>query len=66
MAEEITALASEREAMSQLVAGGHHIPVSVHETTRASRVEHGIQLLSRWAGIGSFAGAMAGIAYLVF
>ncbi|WP_340266654.1 hypothetical protein [Sphingobium mellinum] len=65
-AEEIMALASERKAISQLAAGGHHIPVSAHETTRASRVEDGIQFLSRWAGIGSFAGVLAGIADLAF
>lgn len=34
--------------------------------TIADRAERGVQLVSRWAGILAFAGALAAIAWLIF
>lgn len=41
------------------------LSVRTNNLSAADRAERGIQLLSRWAGILAFAGALAGIVWLI-
>ena len=42
------------------------IPMRNDSFDMVDRAEQGIQFISRWAGILAFAGALAGIVYLIF
>ncbi|EQB30041.1 hypothetical protein [Sphingobium ummariense] len=65
MADEIATIAAAQPK------AGHartitHPSQQVADQNIVDRAENAIQLLSRWAGILAFVGAVAGIAWLIF
>ncbi|WP_313807569.1 hypothetical protein [Sphingobium sp.] len=64
MAEDFAAVAV---APSLIETADMHrdVPMRVGSVTMADRAERGVQLVSRWAGIVAFVGAIAAIGWLI-
>ena len=65
MAEEFAAVATA-PSLIETAEVRRELPARVDGFTFADRAESGIQLVSRWAGILAFVGAVAAIAWLIF
>jgi hypothetical protein len=65
VAEEFAAVATA-PSLIETAEVRREIPMHVGSTTFADRAESGVQLLSRWAGILTFVGALSAIAWLIF
>ncbi|WP_363754715.1 MULTISPECIES: hypothetical protein [unclassified Sphingobium] len=65
VAEEFAAVAAA-PSLIETAEVRREIPVHAGSTTFVDRAESGVQLLSRWAGILTFVGALSAIAWLIF
>ncbi|HKT78292.1 MAG TPA: hypothetical protein VJQ78_16285 [Sphingobium sp.] len=65
MADELAAVAVAQHAIPQAAERRRSFEPAAPVMSMADRAERGIQLLSRWAGILTFLGALGAIAYLV-
>jgi hypothetical protein len=65
VAEEFAAVAAA-SSLIETAEVRREIPAHAGSTTFADRAESGVQLLSRWAGILTFVGALSAIAWLIF
>jgi len=65
VAEEFAAVAAA-PSLIETAEVRREIPVHAGRTTFVDRAESGVQLLSRWAGILTFVGALSAIAWLIF
>jgi len=65
VAEEFAAVAAA-PSLIEAAEVRREIPVHAGSTTFVDRAESGVQLLSRWAGILTFVGALSAIAWLIF
>ncbi|WP_242122696.1 hypothetical protein [Sphingobium sp. Sx8-8] len=66
MAEDFAGVAVVQASLVDTAEIRRDVSVHANPMTFADRAESGVQLLSRWAGILAFVGAVAAIAYLIF
>jgi hypothetical protein len=64
VADDYAAVAVAQHSITSAADRGCAMPAPAR--TVADRAERGVELLSRWAGILAFVGAVAAIAYLIF
>jgi hypothetical protein len=65
VAEEFAAVATA-PSLIETAELRRELPARIDGMTFADHAESGVQLLSRWAGIVAFVGAVAAIAWLIF
>ncbi|WP_176590057.1 hypothetical protein [Sphingobium sp. EM0848] len=65
MAEDFAGVAVAQPSLNEKMEARRNVPARADAVTFADRAEKGVQLLSRWAGILAFVGAVAAIAWLV-
>ncbi|WP_375195437.1 hypothetical protein [Sphingobium sp.] len=66
VAEDFAGVAVVQPTLIDTADVRREMPVHANSISFADRAESGVQLLSRWAGILAFVGAVAAIAYLIF
>lgn len=66
MAKEYGAVAVAQHSVADVAEVRQDVPARPPVISLADRAESGVQLLSRWAGILAFVGAVAAIAWLIF
>ena len=65
MANDFATVTVAQPSQARPQAGGTVIPPPLPAASFADRADRGVELLSRWAGILTFAGVVAGIIYLI-
>ena len=66
MADDFATVAVAQPSQGRLHEGDIGIPAPLPAASFADRADRGVELLSRWSGILTFAGVVAGIIYLIF
>ncbi len=65
VADDFAVVASRQSSFSDAAGTGHALPKPTAPRSIAERAELPIELLSRWAGILAFCGALGLIAWLI-
>ena len=66
MADDFAKVAMARPSQGRPHAVDIVLPAPLATASFADRADRGVELLSRWAGILTFAGTVAGIIYVIF